>query len=162
VILVTVGMHAAGFERLVQAMDAFAATCDEPVVIQRGAACSRPCHADHFRFAAPDRMEALMEEARVIVAHAAAGTAILALRLGKPLVLVPRRRAFGESLDDHQFELARALAAMGRAVVVDPPTPESLQEAVAVAVTLRPAGGDPSRLVAAVCELLARWEAAVL
>jgi beta-1,4-N-acetylglucosaminyltransferase len=159
VILVSVGMHAVAFERLVQAMDAYAATCGERVVIQRGTAATCPRHADHFRFAPPDRMATLMEEARVIVAHAAAGTAILALRLGKPLVLVPRRRAFGEHLDDHQLELARALAAAGRAVVVDPPAPESLRAGVAAAVALRPTHGDPGHLVAAVRDLLASWEA---
>jgi beta-1,4-N-acetylglucosaminyltransferase len=158
VILVTVGLHQAGFERLVRAMDAYAAASHERVVIQRGSAAYRPRHADHFRFAPPDRMAALSQEARVIVAHAAAGTAVLALRLGKPLVLVPRRQAFGEHLDDHQQELAHALAAGGRAVVVDHPAPWTLRQAVVAAACLPPAGGDPTPLLAALRELLAGWE----
>ena len=159
-ILATVGLHQAGFERLVRAMDAYAAACGERVVIQRGTAAYRPRHADHFRFAPPDRMAALSHEARVIVSHAAAGSAVLALRLGKPLVLVPRRRAFGEHLDDHQQELAHALAACGQAVVVDHPAPWTLRQAVVAAARLRPAGGDPAPLLAALRELLTHWETA--
>lgn len=158
-ILVTVGMHEAGFERLVRAADGYAASCGERVVVQRGTAATRPRHADHFRFAPYDQMAVLYQEARVIIAHAAAGTAVLALRLGKPLVLVPRRQAFGEHLDDHQLELARALAASGRAVVVDNPAPETLSQAVAAATGLRPTGGDAGQLVGAVRQLLASWEA---
>jgi beta-1,4-N-acetylglucosaminyltransferase len=158
-ILVTVGMHEAGFERLVQAADAYAPSCGERVIIQRGTAATRPRHAEHFRFAPPGQMATLFREARVIIAHAAAGTAVLALQLGKPLVLVPRRRAFGEHMDDHQCELARALAVSGQAVVVDDPAPETLRQAVAAAMGLRPTGGDPGPLMGAVRELLARWEA---
>jgi UDP-N-acetylglucosamine transferase subunit ALG13 len=141
-------------------VDGFAAGCGERVVIQRGSTAYRPRHADHFRYAQPEAMEALTREARAVVAHAAAGAAVLALRAGKPLVLVPRRRAYGEHLDDHQVELARALAAGGRAVVVDGPTAETLGEAICSALRLPVVGNaGPEQLIAALREQLARWEA---
>ena len=49
-----------------------------------------------------------------VVAQGGYGSCLDTLALGRPLVLVPRRRDFGESLDD-QFELSRHLAGIGRA-----------------------------------------------
>ena len=48
--------------------------------------------------------------ANVVVAHGGAGNIISALSLSKPLVLVPRRAELNEHTDDHQTQLAKALA----------------------------------------------------
>lgn len=157
-ILVTVGTHSQGFDRLVKAADDLAARIEEPVVIQRGSAQCRPVHAQSFDFAPGPEMERLAAQARVIISHAAAGSAILALRLGKPLVLVPRRKALSEILDDHQLQLARALAAQGRAVMVTSPSAQSLQAAVDVASASLAPSPDPARLVAALRQTLAAWQ----
>ena len=87
-ILVTVGTHPQGFDRLVRAMDEVAAKLAEPVIIQRGSSIYQPQHANSFEFTVSEQMRQLTQEARIIVAHAAAGTIILALCAGKPLVVV--------------------------------------------------------------------------
>jgi UDP-N-acetylglucosamine transferase subunit ALG13 len=51
-----------------------------------------------------------------VVAHAGTGSALAALEAGKCAILVPRERAHGEHVDDHQVEMARELA--GRSLVV--------------------------------------------
>jgi UDP-N-acetylglucosamine--N-acetylmuramyl-(pentapeptide) pyrophosphoryl-undecaprenol N-acetylglucosamine transferase len=58
-------------------------------------------------------------EADVLVAHAGVGTAVAALEVGKCPVLVPRRCAHGEHVDDHQIQIARELARRGLAVSVE-------------------------------------------
>jgi UDP-N-acetylglucosamine--N-acetylmuramyl-(pentapeptide) pyrophosphoryl-undecaprenol N-acetylglucosamine transferase len=63
---------------------------------------------------APELEEA-MREADLVVAHAGTGTALTAFELGRCPVLVPRRRAFDEHIDDHQVETARMLAGRGLA-----------------------------------------------
>jgi UDP-N-acetylglucosamine transferase subunit ALG13 len=68
--------------------------------------------------------------ARIVVAHAAAGTVIIALRHGKPLIVAPRLQRYGEVLDDHQLQLAAALAATGQAITVTEPTPAALRIAI--------------------------------
>jgi UDP-N-acetylglucosamine:LPS N-acetylglucosamine transferase len=58
-------------------------------------------------------------EADVVVAHAGAGIALTVLEAGKVPILVPRRAAFEEHVDDHQGEIAGRLHELGLAVVTD-------------------------------------------
>jgi beta-1,4-N-acetylglucosaminyltransferase len=119
VILVTVGMHTDGFPRLVQEMDRIAAKVDEDVVMQIGATRYEPRAARWFTFTTQEQMEALCEQARVIVSHAGAGSILTALRYHRPLIVVPRRRDYGEVIDDHQLELADALSSVGALLVAN-------------------------------------------
>lgn len=146
-ILVTVGTHSEGFNRLVQAADEYADCTDEQIVIQRGSSSFMPKHAENFEFVEYDRMKELMEEARVVVMHAAAGAILLGLKMGKPLVLAPRRKIYGEHFDDHQLELTKALCTSGQAVECDPLTGKGLEKAIqaATAQTNPPVG--PSALI---------------
>lgn len=67
--------------------------------------------------AIPEReLTQAIREADVLVAHAGVGTALAALEVGKCPVLVPRRRAHGEHVDDHQTQIAAELASRGLAV----------------------------------------------
>lgn len=119
-ILVITGTHTQGFNRLVKAMDILSSSSAEKVVIQTGSSKCVPKHAVWFRFLESDEdIHKLMVEADIVVAHAGAGTIIDILKLGKPLVLVPRRREFGEIVDDQQVELANELAKSSKAIVVN-------------------------------------------
>jgi UDP-N-acetylglucosamine transferase subunit ALG13 len=70
--------------------------------------------------AIPEReLTAAIREADVLVAHAGVGTALAALEVGKCPLLVPRRFAHGEHVDDHQTQIAGELAGRGLAVSVE-------------------------------------------
>ncbi len=70
--------------------------------------------------AIPDReLTQAIREADVLVAHAGVGTALAALEVGKCPVLVPRRVAHGEHVDDHQTQIATELGNRGLAVSVE-------------------------------------------
>lgn len=60
-------------------------------------------------------LEAAVRTADVVIAHAGTGSALTAFELGVAPVLVPRRHAHGEHVDDHQVPTARTLAARGLA-----------------------------------------------
>jgi UDP-N-acetylglucosamine--N-acetylmuramyl-(pentapeptide) pyrophosphoryl-undecaprenol N-acetylglucosamine transferase len=64
-------------------------------------------------------LTAAMREADAVVAHAGVGTALAAFEVGKCPLLVPRRAAHGEAVDDHQVETARDLAERGLALSVE-------------------------------------------
>jgi beta-1,4-N-acetylglucosaminyltransferase len=130
-ILVTVGMHNQPFDRLVQAADELASLVEEPVVIQRGVSRYTPTFGQYFDFADEAQMRKWVSEARVVVSHGGAGSIISALQAGKSLVIVPRLKRFGEHFDDHQLELAEALAKVGRAIIVVVLSAEALREAIA-------------------------------
>jgi UDP-N-acetylglucosamine--N-acetylmuramyl-(pentapeptide) pyrophosphoryl-undecaprenol N-acetylglucosamine transferase len=60
-----------------------------------------------------------LREADIVVSHAGAGSALAVLGAGRFPVLVPRRRRFGEAVDDHQEELASELARRGLGIHAD-------------------------------------------
>lgn len=64
-------------------------------------------------------MQELLRHADLVIAHAGTGSAISALESGHRPVLVPRRRAWGEHVDDHQLATATHLRQLGLATVVD-------------------------------------------
>jgi UDP-N-acetylglucosamine transferase subunit ALG13 len=113
VIFGTVGTHSEGFDRLVVALDEYAQVSTERVVIQVGTSQHEPQYAEWFRFDAPSRIETLMDQARVVVSHAGAGSLLTALERGRRILAIPRVAALGEAVDDHQRELCEALANAG-------------------------------------------------
>lgn len=117
-IFVTVGTHTAPFDRLICAMDEVAATTDEPVIMQIGCATSEPRHAAWFRFAPYGEMQRYNEEARVVVCQGATSV-LVAMHAGAAVVAVPRRRAFGEHIDDHQVEFVARMAERGLVTAVN-------------------------------------------
>lgn len=95
-----------------------------------------------------DEMQAELSGADVVLCHAGTGSAIAALRAGKCPVLVPRRAAAGEHVDDHQQQIADMLAERKLAVVRPPDelTRHDLLEAGARAVVAH--ANVPFRLAA--------------
>ncbi len=158
-ILVTVGTHHEGFNRLIAAADQLASSLDERMVIQRGSSSYVPQHAEAFQFTSGAEMTRLTEEARVIVMHAAAGSALIALRARKALVVVPRLQRYGEHMDDHQQQLARGLSDHKHAIAVDDPTPTTLRAAIDAAANLSVQVAGPDQLIANVRTQLERWQA---
>jgi UDP-N-acetylglucosamine transferase subunit ALG13 len=161
VILVTVGTYDRGFERLVHAADEMAGLTDEPVVIQCGIAeCTLRHFSRSFRFSDSREMEELTSQARVIIMHGGAGSLIMALKLGKPLVVVPRLRKYREAMNDHQIQLAAALAQQNRVILVMEPGGQSLLEAVRQAADLAQGPLDNTPLILALRKQLSLWNAA--
>ena len=117
-ILVTVGTHNQGFDRLVKKMDEIAEELGEEVVVQKGHTSYEPRNARFFDFASRGEMEKWVEKARVVVTHGGAGSIVFALGKNKPVVVVPRLKKYGEHVNDHQIELARALEKEGRVKAV--------------------------------------------
>lgn len=64
-------------------------------------------------------LHAAMGSADVVVAHAGTGVALAACQAGKSPVLVPRRAARGEHVDDHQLFTSLELSLRGLAVARD-------------------------------------------
>ena len=129
-ILVTVGLHDRPFERLVRAADGLAARTSEPVIIQRGVAHYAPEHAAWFDAVPARQMASLIAQARVLVSHAGAGSVLAAFRAHVPTVLAARLRCWGEAIDDHQLQLAMALAQQGRVTFLHDVSPATLLHAV--------------------------------
>ncbi len=116
-ILVTVGASLFPFERLMRAIEELPVR--EPLVIQHGPAVLHRTDARCIPYLPLDDLAGLVREARVVVTHAGAGSILLALTNAKRPVVVPRLRAFGETVDDHQLDSARRFARAGLVTVVE-------------------------------------------
>jgi len=107
-----------GFDRLIKEMDEIAGRMDEEVIMQIGETTYEPKNARYFRFASKEEMNGLYEDVRVVVCHAGVGSILTALEHGKPVIAVPRRKKYGEHVDDHQLDIAGEMEKEGRITVV--------------------------------------------
>ena len=104
-IFVTVGTNEARFDRLLHAVNALPR--HEPLVVQRGSSEVVVADATCVDFMPFEELTEYVAEAGTVVSHAGIGSIMISLRHGKRPIVVPRRRQFGEAVDDHQVTLAR-------------------------------------------------------
>lgn len=118
-IFVTVGAQMS-FDRLIEWVDDWAEQeSRSDVIAQIGPSSYAPRNLKVVPFMTPPEFRARMMEADAIVAHAGMGSIINALELAKPILVVPRRCALGETRNDHQVATAQRLAAEGLVHVAD-------------------------------------------
>lgn len=110
-IFVTVGEQLP-FDRLVRAVDEWAAISGEEVFAQIGRTDCHPAHILYKDFLAPSEFREKFLAADVIVAHAGMGTIISALEMGKSILVMPRLKSYGEVRNDHQSATARRFLAL--------------------------------------------------
>jgi UDP-N-acetylglucosamine transferase subunit ALG13 len=103
VIFVTIGSMFP-FDRMIRAMDAWAAGREEEIVAQIGEGRFEPRHMAWVRRLERPDYAARIAGARLVVAHAGVGSIVAAGEQGKPIVVLPRRAALGEHTSDHQVE----------------------------------------------------------
>ena len=118
-IFVTVGTEKFSFHRMIKVLDEAAASglIKDELFGQVGTTSYAP---EHFRFKAFLSFEQMVDkikQAKIVIAHAGVGTSLLSLSLGKTPIIFPRRREFGEHLDDHQVEFAKKMDSAGRLII---------------------------------------------
>lgn len=111
-IFVTVGTHEQPFDRLVKKMDDLVAegVIREPVMIQTGYSTYEPKHCSFQKLLPYPEMERYIREARIVITHGGPASFISALQVGKIPIVVPRKSALNEHVNDHQVEFSRAVA----------------------------------------------------
>jgi UDP-N-acetylglucosamine transferase subunit ALG13 len=124
VIFATCGSSGYPFARM---MEALAGLAPDDLQVQHGPNRPPPCEAA-FPYLPFDEVVAKIQAADVVISHAGVGTILCAIRAGHTPVVFPRLRRYGEAVDDHQAELATALAEHGTVVLA---TAEDLAQAVA-------------------------------
>lgn len=130
-VFVTVGTPTQGFSRLLGAVDQLVGSGyfrEEPIFMQTGSTRDFvPLSCEWKAFVPRLEFERLVATATLIVCHG--GTTVLEMvRLGKLPVVMPRRRKYGEHVNDHQLQLVELLASQGR--VVPAWEPKDLPDAI--------------------------------
>lgn len=100
-------------------MDEIAGKIDEEVIMQIGYTEYEPVNAEWFKFKDISGIKEYYEKADIIVAHAGAGTLLDSLSFEKSVVAVPRRKKYGEHIDDQQLELTEVLEKSGKVLAVN-------------------------------------------
>jgi UDP-N-acetylglucosamine transferase subunit ALG13 len=116
-VLVAVGTDHHPFDRLIRWADAWASRAGSADVFVQYGTAAPPATAAGSDYVSHDELERRMREAVAVVCHGGPGTIVDALRSGHTPIVVPRRRALGEHVDDHQVRFTRRLAAAGYAHV---------------------------------------------
>ena len=115
-ILVCVGASEYKFNRLLKIIDEL---CDEnilngnEIIAQIGSTEYKPRNYKNFRMIGREDFQRYINEADLIITHAGTGSVIPPLKLGKKVIVVPRREKYKEHLDDHQLELRDVFTTAG-------------------------------------------------
>ena len=129
---VTIGNATQPFGRLLDAVTAYAKEWPQPVTVQHGNTPFNSAHCVSRAFLEMSEFSELVEQSRLLIMHAGAGSLLHAIRVGKVPVVMPRRTKYGEIIDDHQLEFAKALADMGMVILAEEPRdlPQAVTEAL--------------------------------
>ena len=157
-IFLTVGNATSPFRRLLDAVDrlagqgVFGSDC---VFMQTGNnADFRPTHGKAEPFLEMDEFTKKVSEADLVICHAGAGTLLHVLHAGKVPVVMPRRKQYGELVDDHQVDLVQVLASEGRVIPVF--EPDDLEKAITKARRLnsQPTPAIPCQMPSLISEAI--------
>lgn len=114
-IFLTVGSQKFQFKRLLQYVDDLVIqnVIQEPVFAQIGNNPAREYAFEYEQFMDRDKFKKKMAEADIVITHAGTGAIVSALEMGKKVIAIPRKKKYGEHVDDHQQEISNAFQAEG-------------------------------------------------
>jgi UDP-N-acetylglucosamine--N-acetylmuramyl-(pentapeptide) pyrophosphoryl-undecaprenol N-acetylglucosamine transferase len=132
-VVVTLGANRYDFGRLIEGVQRILPV-DAEVLWQTGHTDITRFGIEAAKFLPSAELAYAMRAADLVIAHAGVGSALAALKAGRVPLLVPRRKQFGEHVDDHQVQIARHLAHRGIAMQCDA---SELTAEIAVAAAAR-------------------------
>jgi len=90
----------------------------EDVIFQTGYTDFNLTNYFCFDFMNFENFNTTIKQSDIIITHAGAGTISTALKYGKPVIVVPRRKHFNEHINDHQINLTNKLRDLNRIIAV--------------------------------------------
>jgi len=120
-IFVILGTQKFQMNRLLIMIDGLVADgkINSPVIAQTGQSDYEPRSFEYHNFMDKEMFDRHISESELVITHAGASSIITALKYRKPVVVCPRLAKYGEHVDDHQREIARAFAKKGYVVCCD-------------------------------------------
>lgn len=111
-IFVTVGTHEQPFNRLIEYIDNLkrVSVIKEDVVIQTGYSTYEPKYCEWEKILPYKQMEQNIADAHIVITHGGPASFIMPLQIGKIPIVVPRQHQFGEHVNDHQVDFAKAVS----------------------------------------------------
>jgi len=107
------------FDRLLKAVDDALAEVSfgEEIFAQTGESSYVPRNFKVTPFIDRGSFDKYISQASSVISHAGMGTIAAVLGYGKPMLVMPRQRKYGEVVNDHQLAIARKLEMSGHILV---------------------------------------------
>lgn len=107
------------FDRLVKTVDEFVGNngLNEQIFAQIGDSTYQPQNFKTVASLDKNLFDKYLREASCIISHAGMGTIAMALEHQKPLLVLPRRKIYGEVVNDHQVAIAKKFEQLGHLLV---------------------------------------------
>ncbi len=104
-----------GFDRLVKVVDEAIGRqlIQDTVFAQIGPGSYLPKRMEYVVSLEKERFDTVLNSCDAMISHAGMGNIALALKMGKPLLVMPRLKRFGEVVNDHQVDTARKFEQLG-------------------------------------------------
>ena len=118
-IFVTVGTHEQQFNRLIKFIDEFKLNnkIKDEIIIQSGYSTYYPQYCKSNNLFSYDDMVKYVNEARIVITHGGPASFIMAIQNGKIPVVVPRKKIFGEHVNDHQVDFVKLVYERQRNII---------------------------------------------
>jgi UDP-N-acetylglucosamine transferase subunit ALG13 len=109
------------FDRLIKAVDdaAVEGAIDEEIFAQIGENSYKPRSFETVSFMDKLLFDKYICQASSIISHAGIGTIAAVLERGKPMLVMPRQRKYGEVVNDHQLAIAKGFEEAGYILVAN-------------------------------------------
>ena len=111
-IFVAVGTQKFSFNRLLQSVDELVAggTIREPVFAQTGHSGYEPANYESAAFLSKEEFAQKISSCDLLITHSGVATIVAGLKEGKPVIVAPRLKKYGEHVDDHQVQIAESFS----------------------------------------------------
>lgn len=116
---VSLGNTKQNFSRLLNMIESQLDFLPNPVLVQCGHTPFSSTKCKVIEFVNMDFFVRQINHAEILMLHAGAGSVLHAIKSGKYPIIMPRRAKFGEHVNDHQVGFAKALHALGKAIMVE-------------------------------------------
>lgn len=106
-IFITVGTQKFQFNRLLKEIDKLIEEnkISEETFAQIGYCTYKPKYYSFKEFINTDEYDEILKKSDIVITHGGTGTIIKAIKLRKKVIAVPRLKAFGEHVDNHQIQI---------------------------------------------------------
>lgn len=105
-IFVTVGTQKFQFNRLIKEVDDYVGNSNEVAFRQIGNSTYKPKNFGYKNFLSANDFDKYISDCDLVITHSGVATIVKALKLNKPVIVVPRLKKYGEHVDDHQEQIA--------------------------------------------------------
>lgn len=106
-ILILLGTQDNSFHRLLEEVQKLINknVITEKVIVQAGRTKYESKDMEIYSLMPEEKLAELMKKSDLVITHGGVGSIVMALKMGKKVIAVPRLSEFGEHINDHQIQI---------------------------------------------------------